>query len=253
MKKPETSQRLILLLKVYLFPGVLFVISLAVLAVLGYPALKNILHIRQNLEQQKTRLAALTLKAENLSRLDKNQLYSSLQIADAALPDQKSIPGLLAGLESLASQSGAKVTAFEISPGLIGPTASDYKDAPVQKIEVPGKSLTTPGLPFTLALEGNYQSLKEFLTKIKRARRILGLLKVSFVNQNIEAENQVLKSTLTMLVFYLPVQNDAVSLEAPLRPITQAELDFLSQVENFEIITLAPALLPAGKDNPFAP
>lgn len=248
MKKVVLENKNLEKLKIYAWPLMLLLLGGLTLSFVGFPSFNRFLGLRNEQAEKKKNLASLTEKAASLSGLDRSDLGKKLEVAESALPSEKSIPGLLSGLERMAAESGAVVTAFQISPGIIS-SREGSKTEETSDQEVP---TATPAVPFTLTLEGNYQSLKGFLLRLKKARRVLGLVKLSFINLQSPDNPETLRTNLSLLAYYQPLPPTPPPLEEKLEPISPEELGFLSEVESFEVISLAPPLLPAGKENPFA-
>lgn len=247
MKMPELDPQSLERLKAYSWPIFLIVVGVTLAVFIALPNFNEYFLQRNKMAEKKQKLALLTEKAAALASLDRDRLRRQLQVAESALPSEKAVPGLLSGLERIAAESGAAVTAFQISPGIISSRENSEEKNPV-----PVKEIATPAIPFTISLEGNYQSLKGFLLRLKKARRLIGLDKLSFVNLQTQDNPENLRTNLSLLAYYLPLPEDPPLPEEKLESISPEELDFLAEVESFEVISVAPPLLPVGKENPFA-
>jgi hypothetical protein len=228
-------------LKVYLVP--IFIIFIALYAGIFfiYPAVGQIMLVRDGnalLEERRGKLAA---KAEILSAVSETQLKNDLAAAEISLPTDKNASGIIFGLESLAASAGAKLTSFSTVVGKLATNSATplMETAPETEKEFP---FGVRYMSVETTVFGDYDKIKVFMDNLMPVNRLLGV-----DNVKIDATG----GKLMLMVFYQPLLKSLGDIATPVEAITPAEQIFLSQTAQYGLATPQLIDLPSGKPNPF--
>lgn len=192
-------------------------------------------------------VALLGGKKAILESLTDKELTELTAKARAALPEEKSFPGLLSGLENLAETVGAKVVYFDSAPGLIsrGAKSGGKTVAPVPvEGKLPGKLAF---LTARVGLVADYKSVVNFAQRLHRSSRLVAIQDLSFRQQAGLPGGQ--NVTVNLQVYYQPEETTKEILVAA---ISEEEKAVIAGLDAFNKFLLSPQLSPA-KPDPFTP
>lgn len=248
MKLSENSVSLVI-------PGLTIIIAAVSFWFVLKPSIENILVGRENLEKNKKELAVLAEKVAFLKGIEDGELASDLNKAELALPSEKSIPGLLGGLERMAKEASASIESFAISPGIVSTssaeTAGTNANANLQ-IKLTDFQLPSPYVGFTITLKSNYGQLKSFLTRTRQAARVMAVTDLNFTSKSKNLEDRV-QVTMSLAAYYQNLPMTITKIGEPISPISNSDRKILEKVRSLEVYSLTPPLVPTGKTNPFLP
>lgn len=238
-----------------IIPGLTIIIAAVSFWFVLKPSVENILAGRENLEKNKKELAVLAEKVDFLKRIDDSELASDLNKAESALPSEKSIPGLLGGLERMANEASASIESFSTSPGIVSTasaeTAGSAADSNLQ-MKLTDFQLPSPFVGFTITLKSNYGQLKSFLARFRQAARVMAVTDLNFTSKSKSLEEQV-QVTMSLAAYYQNLPMTITKIGEPISPISDLDRKVLGKVRSLEVYSLTPPLVPTGKTNPFLP
>lgn len=236
--------------KQFLPLALLYVIGILVLAIAVIPGISNIEKLRSDAVDEQKTLDILTRKTDILNNLDETAAKAQLTTANNALPSEKSVPGLLSGLETMAKAASASADGFSIMPGRL---ATDSATASTTKEEQVGSGVYA--LAFKATLHGNYAALHDFLAGLYKVNRLIGVESILFRNTPglNPATSTSVSSDLMLRVYYQPPVKNLGDITSPINPLTDSDKQVLTTLASYPVVTNPPPLVPTGKANPFSP
>lgn len=195
----------------------IFLIIVLALALLWYflfwPALRQTLQGRKDLTSWEQKLAQAQ---ESKKKLDDLKIkYQTVQDEESrilqAVPPSKDIPGLLVQMEALASQNGLILSSlnFVYPESESGVRASIIE---IEEAEGYGSGTAESGgvslpagvkvLSVTLSLNGDYNSLKNFLRAVENNLRLTDVSKINFDESGDKTELGLGKLAIELSVYY---------------------------------------------------
>jgi len=195
------------------------------------PKITDIFQMRKNLKEEKEKLTKLTQKEALLESLDEYELTTKTQFLLKILPSQKDVLLPLATLRSLADQLNLRVSSIQVNLSEIN------------------SSNQLSSIGFSLKIEGDRESIKEFIGKI---RVTYPLMKIEDLNFSLKGVSES-ETTLKIKTFFLSLPKEIGKIEDPLSLITPVEEKVYQEVSIFSSPLreeFAPSV-PVGKENPF--
>jgi len=195
------------------------------------PKITDIFQMRKNLKEEKEKLTKLTQKEALLESLDEYELTTKTQFLLKILPSQKDVLLPLATLRSLADQLNLRVSSIQVNLSEIN------------------SSNQLSSIGFSLKIEGDRESIKEFIGKI---RVTYHLMKIEDLNFSLKGVSES-ETTLKIKTFFLSLPKEIGKIEDPLSLITPVEEKVYQEVSIFSSPLreeFAPSV-PVGKENPF--
>jgi Tfp pilus assembly protein PilO len=167
--------------KFYIFLASVFVIlSIAILAV-EVMAYLNVSTVQSNLAEQEYRIEKLQEKITLLNTLSKNftKFEKDSDVVNTALPDQKDASKLVSNLDSLATESGLKLTL--VQSNTFGKKTSNAAD--------PSLLQTVKGaygyeLPLEVKVAGPYQNFVNFNKRLENYQRLVNISAIEIKKTN---------------------------------------------------------------------
>jgi Tfp pilus assembly protein PilO len=184
------------------------------------PAVKRVIDIRNNSIELTKSIQLLRTKINILESKDINSYHDQLAQLVAAVPGDKSLPTIFTTLDSLSAQTGVTLTDFSLER--IGSIASDSGSVRSEEEKQIGSHL----LPFTITVNGSYDQIYQFLSKVNDVRRFFRVrnFEISFENTS------AISVTMGMDSFYAPVLSGIGTVESPLEPLSQQEEDLIVSI-----------------------
>jgi Tfp pilus assembly protein PilO len=160
--------------KFYFIIAVLFILVILAAITAEVYSYQRILGVQSNIAEQEYRIAKIDERTDILSSLSKRykSVEENLAVLNTALPDKKDSSKLLSDLDTLAQESGLKLTLLASSTAANGkkPTAADD----------PSLLQTTKGknsieLPLDIKAEGSFINFESFIKKIENYQRLVNI------------------------------------------------------------------------------
>ena len=230
-------------LKIYFVPLLFIIGSILTGLMLIFPTVEQTLVVRSETAILEEKRAKLSAKAQVLEGVNENGLKGDLAAAEISLPTDKSVSGIIFGLETLAASAGATLTGFSTEVGKIStPAARLATESAVTETEELVLPYEVKNIKVEAQILGDYDSIQNFLTQINKVNRLIGLDSVKFDKDT---------GKIVLLVFYQPRASNLGAVESPVEDITAAERNFLRQAAQYTLATPELENLPTGKVNPF--
>lgn len=220
-----------------LYPVLVVVSSLVLIALVIFPTLLGILSDRANLEDLSSKSKTLEVKALELESMEDSSLKRNLQIALITLPQEKDLITSINSLQNQVRNQGFNILSLQIGGQL-------------------NKTTSPQGFSLKVEIQGLQIRLAELLDNIESSTPIMKVVDVSLSSPT---AGGLISGAVTVEVFYSPLQSASASLDAPLPKLTEKDLELLNSF-NIEVPiseTGEPigegsfTLLPRGKENPF--
>lgn len=197
--------------KMYVFPGVVVCIAIALVFFAVIPQVQNYFFLKDEIKNAESRIAAIKDNITVLSGINAADLDSKLQTATSALPAEKDFAGILQVIGEAAAVSNVKLGDFSFAVGSL--SLDDTKVTNVLPIEI------------TVIITGNLLQTKDFLAELTSR---FPLSEVSTLQVS------GLSSTVKIIFYYKPLPKFALGDTQKLRPITKEELDVLEKLTKFK-------------------
>jgi Tfp pilus assembly protein PilO len=174
------------------------VICIIVVIVIGLnfiqPKLSETQTLQIHKQEELTKKAALEKKLSQLQLLDaqKSDLLAQLAAITVALPDQKEIPQLIIQLQKIAEESDVEIQGIQLTPGKL----VEQDSALANKIG--------PEVTLNISYKGSYESIKTFLGKVYKAKRLINMDTLQVSASSNQGEDNVINATSNMITYYQP-------------------------------------------------
>lgn len=213
-------------------PVIAAIVCILLLVFILLPQISNSFTTSKNLEAAQNKYNELNKKIKTLEEVDITSYKEGITTALTAVPSDKDIPGSINQLLFMINNSELKMINIVIST-----------------TGTPIKALNSFNVK--LDVEGDLAQIKDFITQIKKAPRIIEL---NGVELSTGKDNKA-QASLSLLVFYQEISNNLEDVEKEVTPLNNNDKQTLSTIsENSKNISsdLTPILNgPRGKDDPF--
>lgn len=203
-----TTNEYYLKYKIILWLAAAVLICFVLLIFVIIPQIQNSFLTIRALNDSEARLQNLNKKADLLERVNTADYRQNISTVLVVLPEEKDVPGALSQILFLLNSNQLKLVAVGLSPP---PPAPSNLESVQLKLEV----------------EGDIAGLKNFLTKLKVAPR---LMKVTGLEVN--GSRETIQATVSLTAYYLKLVNQLGDIEKPIEPVTQAETEVLATIKN---------------------
>lgn len=217
--------------KIFLIPGIVSLISIAVLIFVVYPQASGYSQEINKIEKLKNNVEILNNKAKELQKIDEVTRGKDLVIALTILPTERDVPIAMSTLQSLIAKSNLVLKSTTYSPQ--------------------SKSKENNNFMFTISVLGSLSSIKSFLGELQSGSRIF---KVQSITLNFQNTSSLAEVSIPLLVFYEPVPKTLVTLDQPIPTISEKDEQLIGQLSKsvFQTeITSTSSAVPLGKVDPF--
>lgn len=217
--------------KIFLIPGIVSLISIAVLIFVVYPQASGYFQEINKIEKLKNNVEILNNKAKELQKIDEVTRRKDLVVALTILPTERDVPIAMSTLQSLIARSNLILKNTTYSPQ--------------------SKSKENNNFMFTISVLGSLSSIKSFLGELQNGSRIF---KVQSITLNFQNTNSLAEVSIPLLVFYEPVPKTLVTLDQPIPTVSEKDEQLIRQLSKavFQAeITSTSSAVPLGKVDPF--
>lgn len=218
--------------KFYIFPAVIGISSLILIAFVIYPQIMKLLD-DNNLEQNiAKRSQFLEVKAEELEMLDEDELTNRVNLATGILPPDRDFGNVIEVLQRLTGSLG-----FTLISVQLGQTTS-------------GRKTDATGFVTKVELIGPQAVLGRLINDIENGPRIMKIQGIELSSNPISGAASV---TLSLDVFYSGLPKTLGNLDAPLPKLSSKEEELISKLARSYSppSTQEAESSPRGKLNPF--
>ncbi len=209
------------------------------------PKFNEISEIEENIKRDRSELLILTKKKQVLASLSDNELEDYSLKAVAALPTEKSFPGLYSGLDLLVSQVGGKLISFDAAPGLVSSeSAKAGKTKADQEEKLPNKLRY---LSAKAGLSISPHDLADLVDKLARSSRLVEISDLLYKEEASIVSNRRQNTAINLRVYYqLAEENQLADIVA----LTDEEKKIIAKVDSFNQF-IVPLLPPSFRQNLF--
>lgn len=188
----------------------------------------ELLDLRDKTTSLSSDVKQLMAANSQLAAVDENQLNSALNIAEVALPDEKKVAGLIAGLGKVASSSAVAVKSISFSPGQIS-TASGQVSVGASDLAI-GDGVRA--IPVNMSVASSLTNFLDYLNKLQSASQLLGVTGINY-----SLPSQTSGGEMSLLVYYLPARTGRPTWQY-IPPIEATDLEVLSKLSPADIFIL---------------
>lgn len=221
------STRRALVLAVALGLGALVLVSAVVI-----PQVQQSLDLYDDLKKEEPKLLKLEQKLAEIESIQVSPEFSQVSVVEEALPSRKPLLELMMALSNVSQETGALVTDFELSPGLVATDSTLVANR---------SSGNYDQLSLNLSIEGTFAEIQDFLLKVEEVAPFTTIVAMEIGNQlntNAEqfvqqvAEDPTFEAELTTETYFF-TQTIQSRIDSPLPKISARELDVLGYLSSF--------------------
>lgn len=200
----------------------LVVIAVAILFLI--PTILKIISVDRDLKTIKQKAGLMAKKYDELSRIDKDDMYGKVQKINYYLPSNKDVSILLDTMNSLTSETGLFFESMSLVPGDIS-TAS----AAVKKTSDNGLS----SMDVLISLSGDFKALTNFIKKSKSVSPLILIKSISVSRKLKVADTTVTRPFLYEIVvstYFQPLPKTLGGASEPIKVLNEEERAFLDKL-----------------------
>ena len=220
--------------------------AVLLLLFVAWPNLTKIPEINASTAEAADKVDLLAREKSVLVGFNDTELNEIALKTDIALPTEKSFPGLLSGLEFLASQAHSQLISFDSSPGFLGATRSGNV---VQNETVEKLPAGMGGLDATVGINSNSANLIDLTNSLVKSGRLVRIEQVDFDSQG--NKGQQANTNIRIKVYYQPKPANVEDI-AKLTPVTAQERAMVDRVDSYNQFTLRFVPDLPSRPDPFA-
>ena len=229
-------------LKEWFLPIALYAAILLGVAVGLIPQIQDIVALREAMSSLSKKRQALETKIQQLTSFTEADLNSKVFLAESSLPSDKPVFQAVDLVQSKAGQYGLVVDGFDFSPGLVASESGAKSQT----------DLIAPSMELKTTLVGSFESLLQFIDGVERSGPLTDVK--GFSVSSSQLDSGVVKTTLTLQIYYLPAPEALPKVTGALQEITDEQLAVLDLMSTYTQTTPTSLAPPAGaplRDNPF--
>lgn len=219
-----------------IWPVIVGISSVVVLAFVIVPQLLNYLSVRDQIDQTQNKSENLEAKANELGSINDLLTQKDLKVVFSVLPTDQDVPRAMMILQEMVAKSGLelKSTSFGAS----------------------GQSLGKNSFQLNIAVSGQINLLRDFLIKLQNASR---LFQVESIGVQFQKNQGIIEAEIPLSVFYQTELEIIGSPNEPIPKISDKDKELLSKLyqsvgqmdESLNNAEASSASIPLGKYDPF--
>lgn len=216
-----------LVMAVMLGLGALVLISAVVI-----PQAQQSYDLYNDLQKEKPKLEKLDQKLAEIESVQVSPEFAQVQVVEEALPSRKPLLELMMSLNNVGQETGAVVTDFELSPGLVATDSTQLETRQTGNYDE---------LSLDLTIQGTFAQIQDFLLKVEEVAPFTTIVSMEIGNQiNTNAQqfeqqitdNPTFEAILTTETYFF-TQSINARIDSPLPKIAKRELDVLGYLSSF--------------------
>lgn len=232
----------------FISPFIVLIFCLGMALMFIKPKAEEIFQLRDNITAETERIVRLTEKENFLRSLNETALSDDLKILETALPSDKDVPSFMSTVNLLATEASISVTTISLSPGKISTDTAKVNRG--EKLIASDENATK--LPINLTIEGSYDSVKNFITRMARAMPLQTVQSINFTRTaDKEGIFGLLSSKFFLSIHYKLMPKTIGKISDPLEEITKEEENLLSELVNYTKPSYVKNFIPVGREDPF--
>lgn len=194
-------------------------IAIAVGGTLFYakPTFEDYRENRKAYEAEKNDIDKLSQKLDSLNQFDEQSLKDRFSEVQRALPDQKAVPSVVAGLSRLSEENNLRLEALQIRPGKLA-TESGQQE-----------------IGFKVTVSGDFRNIDAFLKRLSEIRRVFGIQKLNSTSSFADGSYV---TNLDLAIYTLPSEVDlGTDYTNPLPDGVAQKFTFIDKLATFPVYT----------------
>lgn len=196
----------------YLLTAIVYLVIVVVVVFGVVPLFSALLTTREQLVADQQTITELSKKRDFLTNLDKAILGSDLNIAETALPADKTFAGLYSGLGFIIASMGGTLDEFIVSPGVVASSAARPQEKKVGATE------------FRLTMHGDHRQLPTLVKNLTETTRLVGFRSLDYDRG---------ETILVMDGYYQQLRTNLGEVTTPLADLTLIERAAVKTVAGF--------------------
>lgn len=236
-KEPFNLRIIIATRKPLLISIGLILVGIILLATLVIPQAQETFNLINQINAQKPKTTELKKKLASLENISANAEYAQVDIVEKALPSKKPLLELLKSLSLVSQSSGAEISKFQLSPGLVATDVAQLQKA------AGSKNANYDDLEVTLKVIGTFKQIQDFLIQVEKVSPFTTVTEV-------QLNGQVDRSTLsdTQTKFQADIKTSTYFFTQPISVRVETPLPLIGEKERTVLSSLA-AFVPTNLDN----
>lgn len=198
------------------------------------PQINQTYELYSEWQSEKPKLEKLRAKLADIDAVTVSPEFAQVQLVDQTLPSKKPLLEVLTSLNSVTLQSGARVSDFEISPGIVATDAASLEEAQKLRSSTQGPY---DALTLELEIEGGFNQLEQFMYLVERVAPFTTISELE-LNTNsaqiseLDESFDTFTATLQTDTYYF-TQPISVTVEQALPRISSEDQLVLSELASF--------------------
>lgn len=230
-------------------PIITFIIVILLAIVFIKPKIDEIFTIKNNIITDSAKLIRITEKVSFLENQNVDKLKSDVKISESAIPSEKDIPYFLSTLDFLANEASVSVVSVHTSPGRIS-TESGLLASKEEKVD----SNQVGKVSLNVVVEGSFESLKAFLTKMSSSLPLQSVNSINFTRRGKSEEIfGTVSATFSLFVNYQLLPKTIGKASDPIDKITDKEEKLILSLSSYIQPNKSNVFMPMGRVDPFFP
>jgi Tfp pilus assembly protein PilO len=246
--KTDTS-----ILRAYIIPVLVVLLVVLLVPFVLLPQIESIREKNLEVEEGRERLERLNQKIDALELVDETAESLKLLETEKAIPANKKIATLIVGIRSMAVESKLSIREMNFKPGKVATqsaTVSAMSKKTKAKIREADSEENKDSLLFVVKLRGKLDSVKKFLSKLEKAKRLMEVDTLSSTQDEDEPSKHLVEISIRAPFKQIKSGGDVVSDPLPLlTKVHDAVFTFLVNLKDYTNKKLPS--VPTGVPNPF--
>lgn len=241
-------------------PGTAILISVAILFLVIWPKVTEVLRLRAENVDIAGRVASLQNKAQILEAQDRVKLEGQLAVAEQLLPSDKAVFSFIGQIETIASNSGVLMNKIDVAPGAVGggeaPEMPQTVGGTAGGVGTVDNTKSEAKIQVKVALTSDYRALLSFLGGTMGVARVTAIRDLT-ISSSASEGSAPLRSTMTIDAYFKTLPSELGSIESAVVELSEVELTLLVKVKNAidnqTTTTVVLPQVPLGKEDLFTP
>lgn len=190
--------------KRYVIPVIVLVVCVFLFLEVNIPQLQNFLAIRQEVQTNQAKLDALRANLYQVSKINDQDLDTSLKLASTALPSNKDFFTMINALSNAAINSGVSLGDYSLQVG-----------------DLSGNDAANNTLNIKVTVSGDINNIKNFIIEAKKQLPLIDVSDLKLTNNT---------TNMTLVFFYKPFSHTAFDDSKIIQPISSQEQNLLNRL-----------------------
>lgn len=198
----ENLQKLYYKYRFYIFPVVVVICSVVLLAVVIYPQARKIMDISKAQVDTDGKAAQVKAKVDALNSLNSSDLTTQMNVLLTVLPEDKDYPGLIQILKNTILSRGLILVDFQVG----GSGSAAAKSSGLYTVMI--------------SLKGTKSAVDDFISSVEALPRMIRIQNLDF---NLGKAPDIVTANITLNIFYAPAPTAVGAVDSPLPKLTEKD------------------------------